>query len=102
MDQIKLEGMVVLWLRYSCDGIGNRAQRVVQRRRLDDFAFRLQGIENLLAHLNFIILVFVLLCEWCGDGARHRETEQRNSVKERRPKPVTPHPTDIISGGFIP
>jgi hypothetical protein len=42
MDQIKLKGMVVLWLRYSCDGICNRAQRVVHGAdsTISPFAFK--------------------------------------------------------------
>ena len=61
VNQIELEGMVIAGLRRLCDGVRNRLQLVVQRRRFDDFPFGLQLVEDLLAHLHFLILILSLL-----------------------------------------
>src|SRR4029077_4367108 len=51
VNQVKLERVVVARLRSLRNGVGNRLQPVVQRGRFDDFALRLEFVEDLLAHL---------------------------------------------------
>jgi hypothetical protein len=60
MNQVELERVVVLRLRGLGNGVGNRSQLIVQRRGFDDFAFGLEFVEDLLPHLQFVVLILTL------------------------------------------
>jgi len=81
VNQIKPERVVVARLRRLRNGIGNRLQLVVQWGGFDDFALRLQLVEDLLAHLHFFVLVLARLFIRSGTsasaGAGHRTHEGR-------------------------
>src|SRR5215472_16825778 len=61
VNQIKPERVVISWLSGLSNGVGNWLQLFVKWGRFDDFAFGFQLVEDLLAHLQFFVLIVSLL-----------------------------------------